>query len=190
MAWHLALGTALIAASLGLPWWSAERTARAETRAGQIVALLLEAGHEVGRDGPPDPDVAFARLLMLARARDVFFGDLEAAAADDEAWLVATNKHYAFRLAPIAADAEARSAPDATPGVAALAWPLAAAGPAHGMFYAPEDGPRAYTRNLTHNAYGFGDRRPGARSGRQRAGNAFDTRIAYRGADDERWLLY
>lgn len=190
MAWHLGLGAALIAASLGLPWWSAERTARAESRAGQIVELMLAAGHEVGRDGPPDPEVAFARMLMLAEARDAFVGDLEAAPPVDDAWLVATNKHYAFRLAPIPKDAEARGGADAIPGIAALAWPLAATGPAHGMFYAPEDGPRAYTRNLTLNAFGFADRRPSAQAGRRRAANALETRLAYRSIDDERWLLF
>jgi hypothetical protein len=190
MGWHLGLGLALIAASLGLPWWSAERTARTESRAGQIVELLLEAGLEIGRDAAPDPDVVFARLLKLARARDAFFGDLETAAPVDDSWLVATNKHYAFRLAPIAKDPETRSAPDAVPGVAALAWPLAASGPAHGMFYAPEDGPRTYTRNLTINAFGFDDRRPAARAGHRRAANAIDTRLAYRSVDDERWILY
>ncbi|MBM3973093.1 MAG: hypothetical protein FJ301_03215 [Planctomycetes bacterium] len=190
MAWHLGLGALLVAASLGLPWWSAARTARAESRAGMIVELLLEAGHEVGRDGPPDPEVAFARLLMLARARDVFLGDLEMAAVDDEPWVVAISKHYAFRLAPIPVDAESRSAVGSSPGVAALAWPIAATGPAHTMFYAPEDGARAYTRNLTINAFGFADRRPSQQAGRRRARNPFDTRLAYRSQDDERWIIY
>lgn len=190
MGWHLGLGMAVIAASLGLPWWSAERTARAESRASQIVELLLATGHAVGRDGPPDPEVVHARLAILAAARGAFVSDLEPIDPGDGAWVAATNKHYAFRLAPAARDPEARAAADAVPALEALAWPLAASGPAHAMFYAPEDGARAYTRNLAHNAFGFADRAPGPRTGRRKAAYAFDARLAYRSADEERWILY
>jgi hypothetical protein len=190
MAWHLGVGLALIGASLALPWWSAERTARAEMRASQIVDCLLEVGQQLGRDGPPDADVAAARLYALGAARGAFLADLQAAADADGAWLTMSNKHYAFRLAPIAVDPAARAAPDAATGIEALAWPLAAAGPGHAMFYAPEDGSRAYTRNLAHGHFGFDARRPGPETGRRRNASMFDTRLAYRSRSDERWILH
>lgn len=58
------------------------------------------------------------------------------------------------------------------------------------MFYAPEDGPRAYTRNLAHGHVGFDDRRPGPETGRRRSISPFDTRLSYRSRGEERWILY
>lgn len=190
MAWHLGAGLVLIGASLALPWWSAERTARAELRASRIADCLLEVGQALARDGEPDPDVACARLFALGEARDAFLADLQPVPSSAGVWLALANKHYAFRLAPIAQDPAARAAPDAAPGCEALAWPLAAAGPGHAMFYAPEDGSRAYTRNLEHGHFGFDDLRPGPETGRRRNGSAFDTRLSYRSRGDERWILH
>jgi hypothetical protein len=141
-----------------------------------------------GRAG--DAEIAYARLHALGAARGAFLADLQPPTTLDGAWLALANKHYAFRLAPIAQDPAARAAPDAAPGCEALAWPLSATGPGHAMFYAPEDGPRAYTRNLAHGHFGFDARRPAADTGRRRAASTFDTRLSYRSRGEDRWILH
>lgn len=192
-AWYTVAGVALIAASLWLPWLTAERTARVELRADRLAALLLRAGRSVVADpSPADLDHVWARFLALAQADGVFFADVERLVPPlPDTLLAFTNKHYAFQLAhsPLPGAPPSSPPPGAELALEATAWPLHPAGPGHAVYFQSDDAPRAYTRNLTTGFVGLGHERPPPGAG-QRATSPFDTARSYRSASDERWLVY
>jgi hypothetical protein len=71
-----------------------------------------------------------------------------------------------------------------------LAWPLSEVGPGHGVFFHPDDAPRAYTRNLTAGYWGLGTHRPLPGQCHRLVGEVSSGRGYYRSAGDERWILY
>ncbi len=192
MPWYLVAGAGLIAFSVWLPWLAAARTTRVERRADRIAALLLQAGNELSpADMAADGELLQGRFWLLAGASAEHIDDLEVVEPPiPGTLLVLRNKHYAFQLAMAPLPPDAVVARDAVPTREVLAWPLAATGPGHCVFFHAEAAPRAYTRNLTANYRGLGDYRPppGAAQAPLIAGSA--PTISYRARADERWILY
>ena len=187
--WHLLAGTAAVVATIALPWLSANRTARVEARASDLLDVLLQSCQDASRHQPADAAHVYARTLALAAARGAMVADLERLDAEPSEVLLA-NKHYLFRIAPTPADPAQRHAPDAVPAMTGLAWPLDLASAGHAMFFAAEDASRAYTRNLAQAHHGQDRRRPPDGAGRRRPGSAFDLPYAYRSQGEDRWILH
>jgi hypothetical protein len=187
--WHLLAGALAVAATIALPWLSANRTARVEDRASELLDALLQACQGAGRHESPDAEHAYARTVALAAARGVLVTDLERVDGTSTDVCLA-NKHYLFRIAPTPADPAQRHAADAVPALAGLAWPLDLASAGHAMFFAAEDASRAYTRNLAQAHHGRDRRQPPEGTGRRRPGSAFDLPYAYRSQGEDRWILY
>lgn len=190
MRWHLALGVAACAVSVAAPWLAAQRAARVESRSAALTDCLAAAIQAATRDGPADPEHVYARTCALALAGQVFAADLELRAESPAAGVLLANKHYLFRANPTAADPARRHASDAVPAHEVLAWPIDTASAGHAMFFAAEDAPRAYTRNLAYGHQGTGDREPAPGHGRRRAATEFDQNHAYRSIGDDRWICY
>jgi hypothetical protein len=191
-AWYLAGGLALIAASLWLPWFTAARTARVEQRADRLAELLLCAAEALLV--PPvagDVEHVLARFLALAAADGAFLGDLERVEPPfPDSLLVLTNKHYALQLAASPPPATATPGSDTVPALEVLAWPLSALGPGHSVFFHAENAPRAYTRNLSSRIVGLGNTRPQPGSAQPRETGTSRSALAYRSANDDRWVVF
>jgi hypothetical protein len=190
MRWHLLAGLMVCGASVGAPWLAAVRAARVEARSSELTTCLAESVADAARHGGPDPDHVLARACALATSRSVFVADLEAQPAAEADSMLFANKHYLFRIATVAPDPARRHAADAQPAHEVLAWPIDAASAGHAMFFAAEDTPRAYTRNLANGHHGLGDRMPLPGHGRRRAATEFDRTYAYRSVGDDRWICY
>ncbi|MCA3007991.1 MAG: hypothetical protein INH34_06465 [Phycisphaerales bacterium] len=190
MRWHLLAGIAACAASVGAPWLSATRSARVEDRCSELTTCLATSVQDAARHGEPDHDHVLARTVAFAGALGVFAADLEARPSSEAGWLLFANKHYLFRAAPIAPDPARRHAEDARPAYEVLAWPVDAQSAGHAMFYAAEDAPRSYTRNLARGYQGVGDRMAAPGHGRRRAATEFDQTHSYRSIGDDRWICY
>lgn len=189
--WYGLAGLALLGTSLWVPWATAARTARIERRADDIAMLLLEAAVPFVDDlDATSAKVVFARFLRLAIRDGLIVSDLEPADTLPGTLLVLRNKHYAFHLA-------AAPLPDGTvvergavPPREVMAWPIDENGPGHCAFFHPDDGPRAFTRNLTAKHSGLGDRRPRPGAAYPASQHFADVTTFYRSGDDERWILY
>lgn len=196
--WYCVLGALVLAATFWIPLVTAQRTARVEERGDRLAELLLAEGAAAAPLDWDDPAVrAFlhARLLLAGAATGIYVADLEVVEPQPapEAFTL-RNKHYVIQLRPAPPAGEGsregsgrddgRRAP-----LEALAWPLAAAGPGHAVFFHPEDAERAYTRNLQAGYHGLD---PADWPGRGRAHRRADARRSwdYRDFDDERWLLH
>ena len=181
----------MLAASIWVPFLTAGRSARVEQRADEITSLLLEAMQPLGQLDRDVAPVILGRFHRLALRDHVYVGDLEPL---DEplpgTLLCLVNKHYAFHVAvsPIENDAVRATADE--PSYEALAWPLSNVGPGHGVFFYPDDAPRAYTRNLSAGYHGLGQRRPQPGRCHRRDLTVADTGSGYRSQGDERWILY
>lgn len=190
MRWHLLAGLLACGASVGAPWLSATRAARVEARSSELTTCLAEAVVDAARHGAPDLELVFARAIALATSRQVFVADLEPQPAAVVDGLLFANKHYLFRVGPVAPDPAQRHPADAQPAYEVLAWPIDADSAGHAMFFAAEDAPRAYTRNLAYGHRGRDDRMPLPGHGRRRAATEFDRTYAYRSVGDDRWICY
>lgn len=187
--WYLTLGLGLLGATLWLPWWTAQRTARIERRADQISQQLLEAASDLLV--PIDDttvEFVFARLHAGAEAGDVLIADLERQEPLHGALLTLRNKHYLFGLFPAEPEPNQRIGTGSVPALEAYAWPASQLGPGHSAFFAAEDAPRSFTRNLARDYHGA-EVAPSRSSG-QRPVRGADLGGSYRGLDDERWLLH
>lgn len=188
--YYLLLGAVLLAVSAAVPFWTGQRTARIEARAHTVVQALAQAMLDLR-----GPFVAADRGLLLARfhayaARDgAFVADLEEHEPLPGTLLTLVGKHYVYHVAESPPEVPSPQA-DLEPGYEVAAWPLAPYGPAHVVYFHPDDGLRAYTRNLAAGYHGLGDQRvlPG-RSHVRGTGLRLADR-SYRSRDDERWLLY
>jgi hypothetical protein len=189
-SWYVFAGLALIVLTSLTPLLLATRTARVETRADHLAEFLLQAS----RDLSPPFDAAagehcLASWLALAAAGGVFVGDLEpfpeAASADTLAFV---NKHYLFRVRGSPPPATSAVGTEA-PSLEVLAWPQSMTSPAHCVYFYPSNAGRAYTRNLTAGYEGL-TKPPPPGCGHRRLGPSNESSLAYRGEDDERWVLY
>lgn len=191
-AWYTGLGIAALALSMWVPWWSADRTARIERRADELAGVLLRVvGQRLDAITPADIEPLFARWTWQAACAGSFVTDLELVEPSPEGVvMLARNKHYAFQLAPSPLGANLLAGRDTVPAYEVIAWPLSGAGPGHSAYFHPEDGPRAYTRNLGAGFAGLGKDRPLPGACHRPRGSAIQTRYHYRATDDKRWILY
>lgn len=191
-SWYLLGGLSLVALSLWMPWWTAARTARIELRADQLARLLLRAA---AQPIPPaladEVDHVFARFLASAIAEGLVVGDLERHEPDTEGvLLLLTNKHYALQLAVSPPEATEVVGRDTVPALEVVAWPLRANGPAHSVYFHPENAPAAYTRNLSNSTVELGNKRPQPGACHRRRTGLFDSPSSYRSANDDRWIVF
>jgi hypothetical protein len=188
--WYTAVGVAMLAGSIWVPFLTAERTARVEQRADAIAGLLLAATSDLA--GPLDAaaaEVVLARFDCLALRDGVHINDLELMTPTlPDTLLTLRNKHYAFHLAVSPPEPTAIVGRGTEPAYEVAAWPMAAVGPGHSAFLYCDDAPPAYTRNLSAGYVGLGSRRP--QPGRShRRSTAVGAESFYRSFDDERWIL-
>ena len=193
VAWYSALGACLLLFSLYIPWLSASRTTRIETRAADLAEALLAAA--VGFAPPfteADCRAVLARLFLTADSHGIYTRDLERVEPPPPgAILCLRNKHYAFQLTESPPDPSQRVGRGTVPALEVTAWPLRAVGPGHCAFFVPENAARAYTRNLRRGYAGFGEgQRPLPGAAHRRLGLGGRRPSQYPGNDDERWLLY
>ena len=179
--------------SFWVPYGTAERTARVEGRAGDIAKVILATASAMQPIDLQDP---FTRAVLQARvvkacdawglpASNFLQGDQPIEPFD---WpsLVFRGRHYCFQVTVTPAD---RSAGAAVPPVEVYAWPNNPVGPGHTVFFFPETGEPAFSRNLVANYAAF-TRAPRPGAGRHRPLNRESRPEAYRGYDEERWLRY
>lgn len=189
-SWYVLAGLALIVVTSLTPWLLATRTARVETRADQLSGFLLQASQDLS---PPFDAAAaehcLASWLALAASAGVFVGDLELQPeATNAGTLAFANKHYLFRVRGSPPPATSAAGSDA-PALEVLAWPQSETSPGHCVYFHPGNAGRAYTRNLTAGYEGLA-RQPPPGCGHRRLGPSNESSLAYRGEDDERWVLY
>ncbi|MBZ0150560.1 MAG: hypothetical protein K8J09_03440 [Planctomycetes bacterium] len=191
-AWYTLLGVGALVVSMWVPWWSADRTARIERRADEIAEVLLRVAEQC-LEPITEADLAtlFAQLSWQAACAGSFVADLELIEPPpDGVVMLLRNKHYAFQLAPSPLGANLIAGRDTVPAYEVTAWPLSGAGPGHTAYFHPEDGPRAYTRNLGAGFAGLGKDRPLPGACHRPRGSTIQTRYHYRATDDKRWILY
>jgi len=191
-AWLVLLGFALLLGSVYVPVRAAQRTAHWESRACAILTTLLDAsrGFPLGIE-PADEPVLLARFYALA-TRDGL--DLAALQLRPQPLpgtvLVFTDGIYAYHLAGSPPDPQAVVSPAAVPAYEAMAWPEADDGPVHSVFFAADNAPQAFTRNLAAGYFGLGDQRPRPGHGQRRGTGLFEVARSYRSSVDERWILH
>jgi hypothetical protein len=187
---YVAVGLLLLLGSLWVPWLTAQRTARVERRADELAELLLEVAEPFAPPVEPQlREYLLARLQKLATCRGVLVGDLEEVdpPSPGASWTL-QNKHYLFSLQPSPPEPNLLVGRDTVPAFEVVAWPREQIGPGHCAFFHPAGAPRAFTRNLAADYHGLGQApKPGAS---HRLARSSDHPAAYRGADDERWLVY
>lgn len=124
--WYIFAGILLLGASIWVPYLSAVRTARVESRADEIAGLLLQATKgQIGAIGPDELQNVLARFFALAEREQVLVGDLEVHDSPLSGTLVSLqNKHYLFYLAASVPDADAIVSRDSTPSFETMAWPM------------------------------------------------------------------
>jgi len=192
-AWMTTGGVLLLAFSLWIPWLSASRTARVETRADELANSLIDA-----TDGfrlpltESDLHVVMARFFMIAASRGVRIKEVKRSETVPEgAMLYLTNKHYCFQLSESPPDPTARPGKNTVASLEVVAWPLSATSPGHCVYFYPQDAARAYSRNLRRAYRGLeDDYRPLPGTCHRRPGGGGARRNQYPGVDDERWILY
>lgn len=190
-------GVGLLVISLVVPGETAARAAKVETRAEEAARALLETAIASEPLDLSSPDAAPLLVEAFRATIERNYGhpdsyrpdprERPAALANVEC-AVFESKHYCLMLTrrPTAAEATDRRPFEV------YAWPRTLRPPGHTAFYVPEVGAPAFTRNKMHQYVGWeedrrGKRllpRPGAGRPRQEARDG-----AYRGNDDERWLL-
>lgn len=189
--WYLAAGGVLLLVSLWLPYATAQRTTRVELRADAIARALIEAAAEpLGAIGADAIETVLARFHLYAEREGVYTWDIEVV---DPPWpdtvIGLQNKHYLFHLAESPPDAKESPSPDATPNYEVMAWPRNALGPAHSVFFHPDNAVPAYTRNLAQGYAGAAEGRPQPGCAQRRQA-LYEWTKSYRGADDERWIAH
>ncbi|MFT4842422.1 MAG: hypothetical protein ACI8UD_000214 [Planctomycetota bacterium] len=192
-AWYTAIGCCLLGLSLAIPWLSASRTTRVETRADDIANAMLEASQGfVPPFDSSDVQCLLARFYQVAACRGVRVNQVvQVEPALEGCVLCLKNKHYAFQLSESPLDATSRAGRDTVASVEVMAWPLSAVGPGHCVFFYPEGTTRAYSRNLRRSYAGLElDDRPAPGAAHRRPGHGSLKRSQYPGNDNERWIIY
>ncbi len=189
--YYLLAGLLLLCVSMYVPVFTGERTARLEDRAAQIASLLLQATRDLPEGiGADDVAHVLSRFYALASRDDAFLSDLtEVEPCLEGTLLTLRSKHYLFHLAESPPEVPSTQR-DSLPAYEVVAWPLSAIGPAHSVFFLPDDALHAYTRNLSRGYHGLDERRPPPGYCHRRSGAIFDSLRTYRSRDDERWIAY
>lgn len=192
--WLVGLGVVALGLSFWLPHATASRTARIESRAGDIAANLLREAVAVQPFDPGDAlQVAHveARTLQALAARgirlDSFVEGPTRMLPGGEAVLF-RGRHFVFLLTrtPVSVwRAGTRQRAELCRPLEVYAYPRAGA-PAQSAYFHGEIERAAFTRNLQAD-YKHGGRRPAAGAAVPRRSS--DTARHYRGRDDERWLV-
>ncbi|MCR9247036.1 MAG: hypothetical protein NXI31_18540 [bacterium] len=190
--WYFGAGLVLIALSLWAPYATARRTTRVEQRADGIARLLLEAIHDWPFALTPDDAlVALARFHQHAACERIYVTDLEIVEPPlPGTLLVLQNKHYVFHLAESPPDRRETPSPGALPNYEVMAWPRNATGPAHSVYFHPDNALPAYTRNLAQGYRGLEPKhrpKPGCAHRRQAL---WEWTTSYYGQDDGRWIAF
>ena len=190
--WLVLLGLLLLAFSLWIPWLSASRTTRIESRASGLAEALLEASHGFQ---PPLDAAALAciegRFYAHASSRGEHTKDLERLPQPPNgALMVIVNKHYAFQLSLSPPAVDQKFGKHTTAALEVTAWPRSAIGPGHCAFFYPENATRAYTRNLRASYAGLDADRPLPGAPHRRPGLGSRRLSPYPGRDNERWLVF
>jgi len=189
--WYGLAGIGLLATSLWVPWATAARTARIERRADDIATLLLEASLPFVDDlDEASTSAVLARFHRLASRDGLIVSDVEVVDPLPGTLLSLRNKHYVFHFAEAPLPEGRTKERGAVSPREVMAWPIDENGPGHCAFFHPDDGPRAFTRNLTAKYTGLDSRRPLAGSAHPTSQHFSDVTTFYRSADDERWILY
>lgn len=189
--WYLTVGLVLLIGSIWTPFATARRTTRVEGRGDAIARTLLRAtaGFSEALAGD-DVDVVLARFHALAERDRVYTADLEVI---EPPWsgtlLCLANKHYLFQLAESPPSPEDPYTGDALPSYEVMAWPRRGIGPAHSVFFHPDNALPAYTRNLAQGYEGDGSRRPVPGCAHRRQA-LYEWTTSYYGQDDERWIAF
>ena len=177
-----------------LPFGTGQRVARVEQRAAEVTFELLRTGLELA---PIDLESAADRERVLERLRERCHTrghpDTDLPETIDGApGMVFGNRHYLFQLVrtPPPTRLPANWDPAARRPLEAHGWPRRLLPPGRTMFYVPEEGRAAYTRNLGDGHAGLEDPPPpGVATPRQSLAELADE-PAYRARSDERWLFY
>lgn len=192
-AWYTGIGILLLAFSLWIPWLSATRTARVETRGDRLANALLDAteGFLLPLD-EADLQILLSRFYLTAASRGVRIKEVKRVEpAPDGSLLFLTNKHYCFQLSETPLDPQSRPGKNTVASLEVVAWPLNAASPGHCVYFYPQDASRAYSRNLRRGYRGIKKNyRPEPGACHRRPGGGGARRAQYPGIDDERWILY
>lgn len=192
-AWYTSIGILLLAFSLWIPWLSASRTARVETRGDELASALLDA--TLGMPLPLDEadlQVVMARFFVTAASRGVRTkGVVLVEPPPDGALLCLSNKHYYFQLSEAPPDATSRPGKGTAASLEVVAWPISTLSAGHCVYFYPQDAARAYSRNLRRGYRGLeDDYRPLPGGAHRRPGGNTPRKSQYPGVDDERWIVY
>lgn len=192
-AWYTTMGILLLAFSLWIPWLSASRTARVESRGDRLANALIDAteGFLLPLD-EGDLQVVLARFYLTAASRGVRIQEVERVEPPPEGSLLyLTNKHYGFQLSETPPDPTSRPGKNTVASLEVVAWPLSATSPGHCVYFYPQDASRAYSRNLRRGYRGLEENyRPLPGGCHRRPGGGGDSKGQYPGVDDERWIVY
>ena len=189
------MGLLVLLASFWLPTWSGRRAARVEDRAFVVTVELLRAalGHE-----PVDlrDRAQLQPVLDDLRRRCQELGqpvtDLPDWADDLDSDLpIIGNRHYLYRLArrPEPLRKPPNWDPRARRPLEAYGWPRTLLPPGTSVFFAPETGRVASTRNLGARYNGTVNIPPAGCGRRRSERESNDDSPGYRSVTDERWLL-
>ena len=174
------------------PWAAGHRTARIEGRAetiGQALHLAVIAAQPLDLDDPRQRSHVLARTVALAVAGGELTDDLIELPSTAPRRLLLANKHYLFAVQDSPAPPELVAGSGAITAIEVIAWPAEARSAAHTAFFWPEDAEAASTRNLQA-AYAGTGRAPEPAGPHRRRNDASNHHPwAYRGQDDERWLV-
>ena len=185
----LVLGLVGLIAAVALPGFQGRRAARIEERADEAARALLQIAYE---RTPLDLEDA-ALHTELEEALQQVCKELGHPPAkvptlvDDQDEPTFETEHYFYRVTrqPEAPGALAQGDIPTRRPLEVYAWPRTLYPPGRTIFFYPEVGPPAFTRNLFGRLQGL-DRAPEPGSGERK--NDYDRRGGYRSSNDERWL--
>jgi len=192
--WLVGLGCVALGVTFALPWLTAPRTARIEDRADAIALRVLLASVELNLSdlqAPGNPELLEARVAaLLARDGIPFDNFVEGpqGGVPHGDGIVYRGRHYEYLVLHGARTMSERRAGETAP-VEVYAYPADPLSTAQTAFFHGEIEQSAYTRNLQANYKGL------TAQGRPDRGAAIPRDAmsprdwAYRGRDDERWLI-
>jgi hypothetical protein len=188
---YITLAAMALLVATWVPWAKARTTAAAEARAQALVQLLTVALAEGGTwNEPPDAEVVFARLLRLALRDGVDLGSLQCVVPPADTFLAMADEHYLYHAAASPADARELVADGRAPAREVAAWPRDERSAGHTVFFVPDDGLAAFTRNLNTGYHGTGNHRLRPGRAQRRPGGVLEVTRSYRSYDDERWIVF
>lgn len=185
----LVLGLVGLIAAVALPGFQGRRAARIEDRADAAARVLLKLAYaRTPLDLEDESLHAELEDALQAACRELGHppAKVPTLVADQDEPTFETE-HYFYRVTrrPEEPGAVVQGDIPTRQPIEVYAWPRTLYPPGRTIFFYPEVGPPAFTRNLFGRRQGL-DRAPIPGSGERR--NNYDRRGGYRSADDERWL--